>query len=134
MSIGFTWDDARPTIVAGSSGRPTPDVQRQQTRDSHRRYRFRNVGSGESRDPRSPPTAILASGDFALEPGIIDWVVFNVNGHPFVGRIEGWTLGNRPAPQDAIMLQPEIPMLPGAVRGILSHPRRVAPATGAVPL
>src|ERR1019366_430459 len=38
--------------------------------------------------------AILTGGDLTLEFGIVDWVILDVNGHPFVGWIEGWALGH----------------------------------------
>ena len=48
---------------------------------------------------------ILAGGDLTLEAGIIDWVILDVNGHAPVGQVEGWTLRDRPTPEDAVMLK-----------------------------
>ena len=89
-----------------------------------RRVPLRMPSSGSSNGrqvPRSRPRAIIAVGDGALELGIVDRVVLDVDRHALVGGTERRPFRHRPAPQHASVLQPEVPMQPGPVRGVLLH-------------
>ena len=69
--------------------------------------------------PRSPglhrACAIVALRDFALELGILDRMVLDVNRQALVLRVHGGSLRHRPTPQNAAVLEPEIIVQPGRV-------------------
>ncbi len=66
------------------------------------------------RRPRAPvpdddvTAAVLAPRDHPLEVGVLDGMVLDVDRQPARRRVERWTLGHRPAHQDAVELQPEV--------------------------
>ena len=54
------------------------------------------------------PAPYCARRDHALEVEILDRVVLDVDGHPPNAGIEGRPLGDRPAHEDAVDLEPEV--------------------------
>ena len=56
--------------------------------------------------------AVLALGDDALERGVVERVVLDMDGQPLLRRVEARPARHRPAPQHAVMLQPEIVVQP----------------------
>src|SRR4030095_9968131 len=52
--------------------------------------------------------AVLARGNRALAPRVIERMVLDVHRHPLVGRVEARALGHRPALQRALELEPEV--------------------------
>ena len=76
--------------------------------------------------------AIMSVGDGALEVGIVQRVVLDMNGDALVGGVQGGPFANGPAPEHVVVLQPEVPVQTGAAglmllhheyRGLLACPR-----------
>src|SRR3712207_4930164 len=59
--------------------------------------------------------AVLAGGDRALEGRVPERVVFGGHGQPVHARLQRRRLGHRPALEDAVALQPQVPVHPLAV-------------------
>ncbi len=54
--------------------------------------------------------AVLMRRNDALEGAVLQRMVFDVHREPLLVRVEAWALGDRPAQQHAIELQPEVVM------------------------
>jgi hypothetical protein len=84
--------------------------------------RYRCPGSAIPQHYRA--AAILSFGNGALETAIIQWMVLSANRQPFIVGVQARPARDRPALQDAVDFQPEIPMQP---RGImLLHNKGIA--------
>src|SRR5262249_56043233 len=68
--------------------------------------------------------AIFALGDYSLESSIFERVILGAHGKPFLCRIEAWPLGDGPALQHAVMLEPKVVMR--APRHVLLNDETVA--------
>jgi len=62
------------------------------------------------------PRAVAALGDHALEVGILDWVVLDVDGQAALAVADRGALGHRPAREHAVDLEPQV---------VVEPPRRV---------
>ena len=73
--------------------------------------------SGRCRCPtRSPPRAVLALADHALEVAVVERVVLHLHGQALVARVGGGALGHRPRRQRAVDLQPQVVVQAAAPR------------------
>ena len=54
--------------------------------------------------------AVIPLRDDSFEVAVLEWVVFHFDGEAFVGGIGGRSLGNGPRFEDAVHLEPQIPM------------------------
>ena len=59
--------------------------------------------------------AVIALGDDAFERGVVDRVILDMDGQPLFLRVEARAARHCPAPQHAVMLQPEIVVQPRRV-------------------
>ncbi len=72
--------------------------------------------------------AVVAFGDDAGKIGVVQRVVLGAHGEALVGGVERRPPRHGPAPQDAAVLKPEIPVQPGRVV-LLDHEDRLAVAS-----
>src|SRR5262245_65139490 len=56
--------------------------------------------------------AIFARGDSSFEVAVIEWVVLGPHGEALLVRVKARTLGDRPALQDSVELETEVPVEP----------------------
>ncbi len=66
--------------------------------------------------------AILPWWNHALEGSVVERVILYLDGHAFVGRVQAWALGYRPAFQGAVEFQAEV--IVQAPGGVLLHDER----------
>ena len=69
--------------------------------------------------------AVLLGRDDALEVEVLDRVVLDVDGHAPGLRVEGGALGDGPADEDAVDLEPEVVVQPGRPVALDDEPARL---------
>src|SRR5690606_4331012 len=63
--------------------------------------------------------AVLTLRDHALEAAVIQGVILHLDGKPSLARFKAWSFRQRPAPEHAVLLQPEVEMVMAG--GVLVH-------------
>jgi len=69
------------------------------------------------------PRSVFSFWNDSFEIGVFDGMILYEHGQPLIGRIHGWTPGNRPGTQGPFYLQPKIIMEVGCVMHLNNKPK-----------